>query len=156
MASIHDVSFRAATSADVPAMGQCRVTDPAAGPADPRMTAYFNGEHHPQQALLPRIGYVALARDQVIGYIAGHRTKRHGCEGEVQYLFVAPAYRRRGIGTALFRLLAEWFREHGVHKVCVGVANDSPPEAKPFVERVGAVPLKKHWYAWEDIQVVPR
>jgi len=52
------------------------------------MEAYFNGQHHPQQALLPRAGYVALDGDQVIGYIAGHRTNRHGCQGEVQYLFV--------------------------------------------------------------------
>lgn len=155
MRSVHDVGFKAATSTDVPAMSQCRLTDPAAGPADPRMAAYFDGEHHPQQALLPRTGYVALAGDRIVGYIAGHRTKRHGCEGEVQYLFVAPAYRRRGIGTALFHLLAEWFREQGVRKVCVGIANDSAPEAKPFVERVGGVPLKKHWYAWQDISVLP-
>ena len=151
MESTSGVTFRAATSADVPAMVQCRLADPAAGPADPRMAPYLDGRHHPQQALLPRSAYVALVGDQVIGYIAGHRTTRHGCEGEVQYLYVAPAFRRRGVGTALLGRLAEWFRGHGVEKVCVGVANDSPPEAKPFVERAGAAPLKKHWYAWEDI-----
>ena len=120
------------------------------------MEAYFNGQHHPQQALLPRAGYVALDGDQVIGYIAGHRTNRHGCEGEVQYLFVAPVYRRRGIAAMLLRLLATWFHEQDAHRVCVGVADDSPREAKPFVESVGATPLKKHWYAWEDIVAVLR
>jgi GNAT superfamily N-acetyltransferase len=119
------------------------------------MAAYFNGDHHPRQAETPRIGYVALSGDQAIGYVAGHRTKRNGCDGEVQYLFVAPAFRRLGIGAVLLRLLAEWFRDQGVQKVCVAVANDSPREAKPFMEAVGAVPLKKHWYAWEDIRVVP-
>jgi len=148
---MHDVNFHAATSADVPAMTTCRLTDPSAGPADPRMADYFNGEHHPQQALPPRAGYVAITADTVIGYVAGHRTKRHGCAGEVQYLFVAPAHRRRGVGTALVRLLANWFRDQGAQKVCVGIANDSPPEAKPFVERLGAAPLRKHWYAWDDI-----
>ena len=118
------------------------------------MEAYFNRQHHPQQALQPRAGYVALDGDQVIGYIAGHRTNRHGCQGEVQYLFVAPAYRRRGIATMLLRLLAEWFHEQDAQRVCVGVADDSPREAKPFVESVGATPLKKHWYAWEDIVAV--
>ena len=75
---------------------------------------------------------------------------------EAFYLFVAPAYRRRGLGTALLRLLAWWFREQGVQKVCVGVANDSPPEAKPFVEHHGAARLTKHWYAWEEIGAVAR
>jgi GNAT superfamily N-acetyltransferase len=118
------------------------------------MTAYFTGEHHPHQALLPRAGFVALAADEVIGFIAGHRTQRHGCEGEVQYFYVKTAYRRQGIGTALLKLLAKWFRENDAQKVCVPVANDSPPEAKPFVEHHGAAPMRKHWYAWEDIGVV--
>lgn len=54
------LQFREATTADVPAMALCRLTDPAAGPADPRMAAYFDGQHHPQQALPARVGYVAL------------------------------------------------------------------------------------------------
>ena len=33
-------------------MGQRRLTDAAAGPADSRMAAYFNGQHHPQQGTL--------------------------------------------------------------------------------------------------------
>ena len=145
-----DIVFRRATSADVPAMVQCRLTP------DPRMAAYLDGEHHPQQALPPRAGYVALRGEQIVAYIAGHRTKRHGCQGELQYLYVAPGDRRRGLGTGLLRLLAEWFREQGVQKVCVGIANDSPPEAKPFVEHHGATPLAKHWYAWEAIGAVAR
>ena len=141
------ISFRAVTSADVPAMVQCHLND---GPADPRMAEYLEGQHHPQQALLARTGYVAFLGEQVIGYIAGHRTNRHGCEGEVQYLFVSPAYRLRGVGTALVQRLAQWFAQHGAQKVCIGVANDSPPQAKPFVESLGATPLKKNWYAWGD------
>lgn len=152
----HDIGFRAATGVDVAAMAQCRLADPTAGPADPRMESYFNGQHHPQQALLPRTGFVALDGDHVIGYIAGHRTNRHECEGEVQYLFVAPAYRRRGIATALLRLLAEWFQEQAAQRVCVAIADDSPPEARPFVESLGATPLKKHWHAWEYIGIVLR
>jgi GNAT superfamily N-acetyltransferase len=151
-----DVGFRMVTRSDVSAMAQCRLLDPDAGAPDPRMEAYFDGKHHPQHALPPRTGYVAMADDAMIGYIAGHRTNRHGCDGEVQYLFVAPRYRRRGIGSALLRLLADWFHKQGARKVCVGVADDSPTEARPFVESVGATPLKKHWYAWDDIGVVSR
>ena len=91
--SSDDIRFQIATSADVSAMAACRLNDPAAGPADPRMAAYFDGEHHPQQALPSRVGYVALVPEGVIGYIAGHLTTRHGCDGEVQYLFVAPEFR---------------------------------------------------------------
>lgn len=120
------------------------------------MAAYLEGRHHPQQALPPRVGYVALDKGAVIGYIAGHLTTRHGCGREVQYLFVAPAYRRQSIATELLRLLATWFQEHGAQKVCVAVADDSPAEAQPFIERLGASPLKKNWYAWENIAVVLR
>src|SRR5207244_472536 len=86
MKPVDTVVFRIATAADVPTMATCRLTDPSAGPADSRMTAYFNGRHHPQLALMPRTGYVALADEVVIGYIAGHLTTRHGCAGELQYL----------------------------------------------------------------------
>jgi GNAT superfamily N-acetyltransferase len=144
MKATHGVRFRVATSSDVPAMA-------ALGRADPRMAAYFDGQHHPGQSLLPRIGYVALASEVVVGYIAGHLTTRHGCDGEVQYLFVSSIYRRRRIGTALLQLLADWFREQGAQKVCIGIANDSPPEARPFYESAGASPLQEHWFAFANI-----
>src|SRR5262249_6235243 len=94
-------------------MEECRLTDPAAGPADERMAAYFDGLHHPHKALPPRTGFIALAARSVVGYIAGHLTTRHGCAGEVQYLYVAPAYRRSRVGAALLRLLPAWFRDQG-------------------------------------------
>jgi len=153
MTSIAGIEFREATTDDVPAMARCRLADPTDSVADPRMAAYFDRRHHPQQALLPRVGYIALANDNVIGYIAGHRTTRHGCAGEVQYLFVAPPHRRQGIGTALVRLLAKWFQAQAAQRVCVAVADDSPVEAQPFFESVGASPLKRNWYGWEDIGV---
>lgn len=117
------------------------------------MAAYFDGKHHPQQALPPRIGYVALVRDGVIGYIAGHLTTRHGCAGEVQYLFVSPDFRRRGVATALLRLLADWFGSGCAQKVCVCVDADSPA-AKPFYESAGASPFMRLWYGWDDISVL--
>ncbi|MFL5558353.1 MAG: GNAT family N-acetyltransferase, partial [Gemmatimonadaceae bacterium] len=92
-----EVTYREATSADVPAMERCRDRDTQAGPADARMAAYLDGKHHPQQALPTRTAFVALAGDDVVGYIAGHATERYGCAGEVQYLYVAPAYRRHRV-----------------------------------------------------------
>ena len=150
MTSIPGVSFRKATSADAPGMAACRLTDPVVGPADARMAAYFDGRHHPQQAVLPRVGYVAESDSAIIGYVAGHRTTRYGYEGEVQYLFVAPAHRRRGVATALLCLLGGWFEEESVRRVCVNVDADSRP-AQPFYESLGASPFRSHWWAWEDI-----
>ena|SRR5262245_42425977 len=154
-AASDDIHFRIVTSADVPAMAACRLTDPAAGPADPRMAAYFDGKHHPQEALLARVGYVALVRESVVGYIAGHLTTRHGYAGEVQYLFVAPEFRRRRVATALLGLLADWFGNAGALKVCVCVDSDSP-SARPFYESTGASPFRRFWCGWDDISVVRR
>jgi len=145
-----DIRIHVATSADVPAMAACRLTDPNAGPADPRMAAYFDGQHHPQQALLPRVGFVASIDEEIVGYIAGHRTTRHGYSGEIQYLFVAPDRRRRGVGTALVQRLAEWFAETGASNVCVCVDADSPAAA-PFYASLGASPFKRFWCGWSDL-----
>jgi len=151
MKSILEIQFREATAADVPAI---MTSHDATNAADPRIVGYLNHQHHPQQALLPRIAYVALHENTVIAYVAGHRTTRHGCEGEVQYLFVSPDFRRRGIATELLRRLAAWFESQGAQKVCVALADDSPPEAKPFFESAGAAPLKKYWYAWRNIGTI--
>ena len=150
------VSFRPAVVEDVAGMAECRMIDPSVHAADPRMTAYFKGDHHPRLALLPRAGYVAFARGRMIGYIAGHLTKRHGCAGEVQYLFVAPAWRKRGIASALLQLMAKWFQENAAAKVCVCVDAGSPA-AMPFYRSHGASPLNpysRHWVMWEDIGII--
>jgi len=148
------LQFREAQPADVQEMAQCHAADPDADPADTRMAAYFAGRHHPQHALPARIGFVASINDEVVGYIAGHLTTRHGCNGELQYLFVSPDTRRRGIATELLRLLAGWFQAQASQRICVALAGDSPPQARPFYESVGAVPLQKNWYWWPDIAAV--
>jgi GNAT superfamily N-acetyltransferase len=135
-------------------MEACHVTDNGVIPCDPRMAAYLDGKRHPQKALPLRTGYVACVESMVIGYIAGHLTTRNDCAGEIEYLFVSPSYRRRGIGTTLLQLMATWFTKQGARRVCVPVANDSPPEAKPFYEHAGASPLRQFWYGWEDVAVV--
>ena len=132
----------------MPAMVQCRQKDGEA--ADPRMAAYLEGRHHPQKALLPRVAYAAFSGDELIGYIAGHRTERFGSDGEVQYLYVASAYRRQGIATALLKMLSRWFAQEGVERVCVNVDVDSPAAA-PFYSSRGAVPLDRYWYGWEKL-----
>ena len=102
---------------------------------------------------MPRAGYVAAAGEEIVGYIAGHLTERYHCEGEVQYLFVATAYRRTGIAHELLRMLARWFLEQRARHVCVDVNEDSP-SARPFYVRTGASDLRPHWMHWPDISVL--
>ena len=147
------VHIRAATSDDAEAMAQCRVSDPSAGPADPRVAAYFDHRHTPRLALGPRAGFVALDGDRIIGYVAGHLTKRYGYQGEVQYLFVAMEHRRQRVATALLEQLAFWFLQHDARRVCVDVNLDSA-SAQPFYESVGARSFRPHWWGWEHIGVL--
>lgn len=146
------VRYREATSADVPAMVRCRAADAIAGSADARMARYLDGEHHPQKALAPRTAFIAFSSDEVVGYIAGHATMRYDCEGEVQYLYVAPGARRRGIAAQLLRILAGWFDERGIQRVCVNVDVDSPG-ATAFYVAARARSLNRHWYVWDDIRI---
>lgn len=148
-----DVLYRQASSADVPAMERCRASDPEAGPADPRMAAYLDGRHHPQQALAPRTAFVALAGDDVAGYIAAHATTRYACSGEVQYLYVAPHYRRYGVARRLLCSVARWFQTQDIRRVCVNADLESAG-AVAFYTAQGARPLNKYWYVWEDIRIL--
>ncbi|MGH7650664.1 MAG: GNAT family N-acetyltransferase [Gemmatimonadaceae bacterium] len=153
MRRTRDVKYREATTADVPGMERCRAADAESGPADARMSAYLEGRHHPQHALAPRTAFVALAGDDVVGYIAGHATTRYGCNGEIQYLYVSPSYRRRGVARDLLRSVARWFHTQGIRRVCVNADIDSAG-AVPFYAAEGARPLNKHWYIWGDIGLV--
>jgi GNAT superfamily N-acetyltransferase len=148
-------TYREAAPADVAAMARCRAADPLAGPADARMAAYFSGKHHPRQALLPRAGFVAIVDAAVIGYIAGHLTERFECQGELQYLYVAPAHRRSGVARNLFGRLAAWFGEQQALRICVNVDEDSLG-ARHFYVSMYATDLCPHWMEWRDITSVPR
>ena len=147
------VLVRQATSDDVRAMATLRVSDSEVGPADPRMAAYLAGAHHPQQARGPRVAFLAEVGGAAVGYIAGHLTRRFGCDAEVQYLYVAAPFRRIGVAAALLRRLASWFVEHGAVFVCVDVNSDSAG-AEPFYSSLGATWLRPHWMAWHDIRSV--
>jgi GNAT superfamily N-acetyltransferase len=117
------------------------------------MAAYLEGHHHPRQALPPRVAYVALVENAVVGYVAGHLTRRYDCDGELQYLFVTPQYRRTGVASELLRLLARWFTHQGARKICVNVEPDNE-RARAFYSGHGATPLHPFWLVWPDIKVV--
>lgn len=142
--------IREAEFADVARLAELRAGDTEAGPADPRMERYLAGTHHPRDALAPRVMYVALEGDQIAGYIAGHLTRRFDCRGELQYLYVARDYRRRGAASALLMALANWFVEQRARRICVDVVPENAA-ARLFYRRHGAVELNRGWMVWEDI-----
>lgn len=144
------IRYREALVADVPEMEQLRLPDTDAGPADRRMARYLNGKHHPQKALTRRVMYVAEDEDSIIGYIGGHLTERYDCEGELQYLYVAPAYRRAGIASGMLRSLWRWFRDNDARRICVDVEPDNAA-ARRFYAAHGATHLDTHWLVWSDI-----
>ncbi len=147
------ISHREATLADVPDMVRCRVGDLTIGPADPRMALYLEGKHHPQHALEPRVIFVCLEDDSVIGYIGGHLTQRYDCDGELQYLYVVPQHRRQRIASELLALLAGWFKDHKASRICVDVVPGNAT-ARAFYSRYGAVDLNEYWMVWTDVAAV--
>ena len=144
--------YRQAVLENVEAMARCRLTDPAAGPADERMADYFAGTYHPGDALRPRAGFAAFDGDVMVGYIAGHRTTRMGAEGEIEYLFVAPAVRRQGVARELTRLQLQWFLENGARDVIVNTDPDYPGSTE-FYLSCGAKQLNRHWLRWPDLSL---
>jgi len=59
-----------------------------------RIGGYMRGELHPQQALAPRVVLVAEGGEDIVGFIAGHLTRRFGCDGELEWLDVVAECRR--------------------------------------------------------------
>jgi len=146
------VEYREGTLADIPSLARLR--SEGWGEAEywvPRITGYMKGEHHPQKALMPRVVYVAVENDIIIGFIAGHLTQRLECEGELEWIDVTRTHRRKGIATELVRMLAAWFIEQKALKICVDPGND---DARRFYAALGAENLNAHWMYWEDISVL--
>jgi GNAT superfamily N-acetyltransferase len=106
-------------------------------------------EHSPQQALPARTAFVALDGTELIGFVAGHRTRRYRCDGELQWINVTKGVRGQGIADRLMAKLGAWFIEQEVHRVCVNVDPKNVAAGK-FYTRFGARTLNEHWMIWED------
>lgn len=153
---MRQLECRAASMDDIPALAALRGVDEPGGTSTARMVAYIEGRHHPQRAKAPRGLWCAILVDSTprtvvsppIGYIAGHLTSRFGCDGEMQWLYVASAHRREGVASALLRHLARWFAAQGAQRVCVNVGDDL---AHRFYAARGARPLRPHWLVWDDV-----
>lgn len=146
------MEYRPATEADIPGMVEVRN---AGSEHDQfmrdRIGAYMTGEHHPRQALAQRAVFVAVAADTVIGYGAGHLTRRHDCDGELQWMYVRPDHRGTEVAPTLLRLVAGWFARQRAARICVNV-DPANAAARRFYARHGARELTPQWLVWENIQ----
>jgi ribosomal protein S18 acetylase RimI-like enzyme len=150
------IMIRAAAECDIAAIAALRAeTWGSEAYWKERIGGYLNGAHSPQQALAARAGFVAIAHGTFAGFVAGHRTKRFGYDGELEWINVSKARRGHGIADELLQTMAAWFVEQIALRVCVNVAPENTV-ARRFYARHGAVSLNKHWMAWEDIGVVNR
>ena len=118
-----------------------------------RISGYLDGSLNPQRALAPRACYVAMDQSAVVGFVAGHLTRRYGCEGELQWINVSPERRRSGIASELIHLLASWFARQQAFRICVNV-DPSNQAARDLYIRHGAEKLNAHWLVWNDIRKV--
>jgi len=118
-----------------------------------RISGYLRGEIHPRHSLKERVIFAAEERSLFVGFIAGHLTLRHDCQGELEWITVVPEYRRKGVASALLGRLAEWFGERDALRVCVDVSPDNEA-ARAFYRRHGAEDLKPHWMVWQDVRKV--
>lgn len=148
------VVYRHANESDIAAMAKLR----AASWGDEeywkqRIHGYMACEIHPQKALKPRVSYVAVEKEAVVGLIAGHLTRRYGCDGELEWIDVVAERRGSGIATDLLERLAKWFVEQKATKICVDV-QPANVAARRFYARHGAEDLKPHWMIWNDIRKV--
>jgi ribosomal protein S18 acetylase RimI-like enzyme len=116
------------------------------------MRRYLAGEHHPQHARAPRAAFVAEVDGAMVGFIAGHLTTRFGCDGELQWLLVAPERRGSPVATRLLGELAMWFAREQARMVCVNVEPQNV-RARRLYARRGAVELAEYWMVWSDMAV---
>ncbi len=121
-----------------------------------RILRYLAHQLHPREALRPRAAFLCLDDERVVGLVAGHLTRRFGCEGELEWVSVRASHRGRGIAQELLRRQWEWFLARGAARICVDV-DPANFAARRLYARCGAVDLRPHWMAWEDIaQALPR
>lgn len=146
------MEFRLVEEQDLKALAAIRETNDASeGYWLNRISGYYYGTHNPQQALAPRTIIIATDKSRVIGFIAGHLTRRYGCDGELQWVDTIPEYRGMGIATNLLRFLAKWFIENHAQRICVNCAPDNQI-ALNFYKKNGAVPLNDHWLVWDAMK----
>ena len=148
------IEVRPAEPADIPAIAAIRAEE---WETDAYWTAriggYLREERSPQQALATRAVFVAVDGSEVVGFVAGHRTRRFGCAAELQWINVAHARRGQGIAGTLMVKIAAWFAHQEAGRICVNVEPDNAA-ARKLYQRFGAQRLNDYWLIWDNAQAM--
>lgn len=148
------VQYRAATARDVAEIARvCAQNGENESYWRARIDGYLSLEFNPHQSTVQRLVYVAVQEQTIIGFIAGHLTKRNDYPGQVQWIMIAETFRRSGIASELLTILAGWFSEHHA----IGVRTDidpGNPSAEMFYRHHHASGINKYWLYWDDIRIV--
>jgi ribosomal protein S18 acetylase RimI-like enzyme len=148
------ILIRPAEPADIPAMAAIRAEVRGSQEYwEARIAGYLRGEVNPQQALPERIAFIAEQEGNLLGFVAGHRTRRYACDAELEWMNTAATYRGRGVAGQLLLAQAAWFVEQHAYRVCVNVAPDNAP-AVALYRKYGAEPLTEFFMVWPDMRVV--
>jgi ribosomal protein S18 acetylase RimI-like enzyme len=144
------LTLRPIQPADLPSVAQLRAqTKGKESFWVDRIGRYLRGEHSPQDALADRSAFVAVDEEKIVGFVAGHNTRRLNCDGELQWLDVDQDQRRRGIGVKLLAQIGDWFVAENLTRICVNVDPDDLPAQKLYA-KYGAESLNEHWMIWAD------
>jgi ribosomal protein S18 acetylase RimI-like enzyme len=148
------VMLRPVEETDVPSMAAIRALESGSEAfwAD-RISHYLSGQHSPQQALTARTAFVAVDGRDLVGFVAGHKTRRFGCDGELQWINVARQRRSLGIASQLMTEIGTWFVTQEARRICVNVDPDNLI-ARGLYTRHGAQILNHQWMIWEDARVM--
>ncbi|MFC0030906.1 GNAT family N-acetyltransferase [Micromonospora chaiyaphumensis] len=97
--------------------------------------------------------WVAEADGRVVGWVSAYRNRHTSAAnvGEVSTLHVHPAYRLRGIGTALLDAALGHLRRIGAKRLLTS----SQPESLPFARRHGFTPSRELRYSALDLRPAP-
>ncbi|HVG28018.1 MAG TPA: GNAT family N-acetyltransferase [Acidobacteriaceae bacterium] len=140
-----EITIEPATLNDLPAL--CRLRAEYQGHPlewEPRIAAYMIGQLTPAFGLEPRAVFVAVQDNEVVGFIAGHLSRRFNCQGEIYWLNVQADRRGLRIADRLLAALVAWFAGHNARSLCIEVppSNDS---ARKLLARHNAHPHDALW-----------
>jgi ribosomal protein S18 acetylase RimI-like enzyme len=148
------ISYREARDADLEQLARIRAIEWGSEQYwHERILGYIQCTLNPGQALAPRVVLVATEDSRIVGFSAGHLTRRYDCDGEVEWINVIPEERRTGVAAELLRLLASWFAGQQAKRICVDVDPENAP-ARAFYRKHGAQDLNPHWLVWPDITLL--
>jgi ribosomal protein S18 acetylase RimI-like enzyme len=148
------LTIRPAEPTDIPAIAELRAQTKG-GQAfwTDRINRYLRGEHSPQKALELRSAFVATDEGEIVGFVAGHRTRRFDCDGEVQWIDVDRQHRGCGVGYQLIAHIGAWFLLQNAGRICVNVDTNNLA-ARKLYEKCGARPLNEAWMVWDHSSLI--